>query len=172
MSETYKHKTDLMRLNAHVTCSDDDSALGLLPSEFKELVNTALCELAEWRLTEPERALNEQAIAAQAIEKFISQFDYNDEYPQFCIRRLGEQYIDTMQHKKGWFDYWHSVDETPPTADTSRFLPLILCLNHRTVVAGGYECGEYWLDDQPITNVTGWRLMPQAGPARRVTEVK
>jgi hypothetical protein len=160
-----KYKTDLNALHTHVICSDDDSSLGNLDSEFKAQVLAAIQEIVVWRESAP--AINESLIAMQAIERFISQFDYNKQYPQFCIRTLGETYIDTMQHENGWFDYWHSVEETPPTADESRYLSLILCLNHRTVVAGGYECGEYWFDGVPASNVTGWRLMPMAGPARR-----
>lgn len=58
------------------------------------------------RLQEPDvdslpstKALDarENEIKAEAIREFVGQFEYNKEYPEFCIRRTGEIYATKLE---------------------------------------------------------------------------
>lgn len=56
---------------------------------------------------------------------------------------------------------WVSVEKRmPDPIFPEKYLTLLLCLNGRTFVCGGYEEGKFWLEGTELDNVTHWQYVP------------
>lgn len=56
---------------------------------------------------------------------------------------------------------WVPVEKRmPDPIIPEKYLTLLLCLNGRTFVCGGYEEDKFWLDGNELGNVTHWQYVP------------
>ncbi|EMB3264473.1 MULTISPECIES: hypothetical protein [Klebsiella/Raoultella group] len=65
--------------------------------------------------------------------------------------------IDNYYHGMTWVPV---AKRMPEPLFPEKYLTLLLCLNNRTFVCGGFDEGKFWLDGQEIDNVTHWQYVP------------
>jgi len=53
-------------------------------------------------------------------------------------------------------------DRMPVQHQSNRYVPMNLLLNERTVIQGGFDNGEFWMEGAVIKNVTRWMPLPAA----------
>jgi len=108
--------------------------------------------------------------------KLPSEVDYSD----LDITSQDREIIESIAECRGWnsclaevqrlnstaqpvSDGWVKCsDRMPAQHQSNRYVPLNLLLKERTVVQGGFDDGEFWMEGVVIKNVTRWMPLPAA----------